>query len=187
MPQGIVSTRFSQRKSQMFHKRGHCRPKLSHHYSQSQVVPNQRNNLLICTFTVSLVLNASWSSVAQQMTKMENHRYTTVVVSSQPMSRSWRHLCYMEVEIAAHRCPSYNFSSQLERGMPSSPITQMWPEFPLPEHQPGYREDSVFAFCYARTLCGICGYRFVFWAVLIQLPSALQSRALRCRWAACSR
>ena len=187
MPQGIVSTRFSQRKSQMFHKRGHCCPKLSHHYSQSQVVPNQRNNLLICTFTVSLVLNASWSSVAQQMTKMENYRYTTVVVSSQPMSRSWRHLCYMEVEIAAHRCPSYNFSSQLERGMPSSPITQMWPEFPLPEHQPGYREDSVFAFCYTRTLCGICGYRFVFWAVLIQLPSALQSRALRCRWAACSR
>ena len=35
------------------------------------------------------------------MTKMENHRYTTVVASSQPMSRSWRHLCYMEVGIAA--------------------------------------------------------------------------------------
>ena len=119
--------------------------------------------------------------------KMENHRYTTVVVSSQPMSRSWRHLCYMEVGIAA-QVPKLQFLQPArEREMPSSPITQMWPEFPLPEHQPGYREDSVFAFCYTRTLCGICGYRFVFWAVLIQLPPALQSRALRCSWAACSR
>ena len=99
---------------------------------------------------------------------MENLCYTTVVVSSQPMSRSWRHLCYMEVEIAAHRCPSYNFSSQLERGMPSSPITQMWPEFPLPEHQPGYREDSVFAFCVTQepfvgfVVTGLCSEQFWF-------------------------